>query len=95
MRVVTTSGSISATSDGHTTHIYLSADWAGKIECDGPIVVHRGSLRRGWLRWLFGGAEDIVSVSAARPETPARDKSVFQGAFSIREVPSFRLVSST
>jgi hypothetical protein len=70
MDTVTYSGSCEAISDGHTTRIDLSANWSGRIECTGPIVVvTRG--RRDWgspefLRHWFGGPSGGKRKSAER-----------------------------
>jgi hypothetical protein len=54
MDTLTYTGSCEAISDGHTTRIDLSANWSGRIECTGQIVVvTRGRRDRAWLASLF------------------------------------------
>jgi hypothetical protein len=51
--ITTHRGYANASSDGVTPRIWLSSNWAGTIECGGPVVVHRGRRDRGWLANLL------------------------------------------
>jgi hypothetical protein len=51
--ILTQNGSAEAVSDGRTTRVWLSHNWAGTIKCAGPVIVTRARRDRGWLEKLF------------------------------------------